>query len=365
MVHEKENLVFNNKFPFLLLFSFVAILYLGIRVDYWFFLLLVLIPCTIKKVKINKWQLIISFSIIFIFAILLIWAYNFSFFEVLNKHISTHIRNVFVWFFEKTYSDETSSFIRLILFNIKSKETYIFLKQTVDLGIVWLISSGAFHLSLIARCVNRLFRKRKLISFIINISLISLYTLILGFGYGCMRVLLRNILKKPFNEQKISRLDQLSFIGICICLFNPSCFKSYRFVMSFLVCITSYFVISWNLENRLLTTVVINLFAFVVMIPFVIETNHKISILTFINTLIFSYFFMFVFLYFVLFSWLPFMSIIHIWIIRCCYVLIGNISFSNIYIWSSQWPKWAFVVYYLGGFVIGQIIYLIVKNNKI
>lgn len=365
MLNVKENAILNNKLPFFFLFCLLGILYLGIRVDYWYFLLLVLLPCTIKINKLNKWQILLLSAIFLIFIFLLIWAYDFSLFGIFDSHISSHIKNFIVHFFDKHYSEETSSFIKLILLNIKTDETYIFLKQTVDLGIVWLISSGAFHLSLIARCVNFIFRKKKLVGFVVNITLISIYTLILGFAYGCVRVLLRNIFKEKMKHRQISRFNQLGMIGILICLLNPSCFKSYGFVMGFLVCIVSYFILSWNLKNKLLTTILINLFSFIVMIPFVIHMNHKISILTFVNTFIFAYLFMFAFLYLLVFSWMPFMAPIHSLIMKLNYILVGNISFSNVYIWSKDWAQWLITVYYLSYFVLSQITYLIVKNNKI
>ena len=51
-----------------------------------------------------------------------------------------------------------------------------------------------------------------------------------------------------------------------------------------------------------INSLLMNILACLISIPFVIEMNHKISLLTFINAFIFTYIFSFVFLYFLLFA---------------------------------------------------------------
>lgn len=369
MYKEKINPIFNKNLPIFSLFCMLGTIYLGFIVNYWYLMLVILCAFTIRKIKPNKWQILLLVFILVIFILLIIFVSDFSLVEAFNNWFNKLTNGGptkwFDNFFDKFYSKETTSFIKLVLFNVRSKETYIFLNQAVDLGIVWLISSGGFHLSLISRIINRVFKKKQLIGFCTNVVLLSIYTFFLGFAYGCLRVLFKNCFKVLFIRTKMDRFNQLGFVGILICLFNPSCYGSYSFLLSFLVCIGSYSIIGLSLNNKLLITLLINLVAFLITIPFVIEMNHKIAILTFINSFVFTYFFMFIFLYFLIFSWMPFMSIIHYGIIRCSYVLIGNISFTNYYIWSNQWEAWAKTTYYLVFFVLFKITYLIVINNKI
>lgn len=369
MYKQKENKIFNSNLPLFFIFCLIGTLYLGFIVNYWYLLFLLIVPFGVWRLRPNKWQILFILITFLCFLPLLIWAPQFSlikiwddwFLKVTNNFIFKNIDN----FLAKFYPEETSSFIKLILFNIKSKETYIFLNQVVDLGIVWLISSAAFHLSLISRIIKGIFKKQQIISYWINFCFLFIYSFILGFSYGCLRVLYKNVLIPVFKKTKSKRYDQLGLIGMMICFLNPVCFQSYSFLLSFVVCIGTYSVINLSLSNKLLTTLLVNIFAFLIIIPFVIEMNHKIAILTFVNTFVCSYYFMGLFLYFLIFSWLPFMGTIHYWIIRISYVLTGNISFSNLYIYSSSWEAWIIVIYYFIYFVIMQVTYLIVINNKI
>ncbi len=369
MHKQKRNIIFNQNFPIFSLFCLLGVLYLGFVVDYWYLLLIVIWPLTIKKIKPNKWQIIILFCILITFVMLMVLVPNFSLVSTYNKWFNKLTnggpKNWFDNFFHKYYPDETIDFVKLVLFNVKSNHTYVFLKQTIDLGIVWLISSGGFHLSLISRVVNKIFKKKQLIALCTNIVILTIYSFFLGFAYGCLRVLFKTYFRVMFTRTKTGRFNQLGFVGVLICLLNPACFSSYSFLLSFTVCIASYGIIELSLNNKLISTLLINIVAFVATIPFVISMNHKISFLTFVNSFIFTYYFVFIFLYFFIFTWFPFMAIIHYWIIRISYVLVGNISFSNVYIWSNDWPIWAYNIYFLCFTSIFKITYLIVYNNKI
>lgn len=361
--------ILNDNLPLGGVFCFIWVIYLGFIINYWYLSFLILVIFCFLKVKINKWQLLVLLCILLPFVFLIIFANDFSLVNLFNEWFekATHggLVSVCEKYFLKSFGKETTSFMKLVLFNVKSKETYVFLKQVVDLGIVWLISSGGFHLSLIARLNDKIFKKKQLIGYAVNIVLLSFYTFLLGFAYGCLRVLIKRIMKPVLKRKSVSNFNQLGLVGLIIGLFNPECFGSYSFVLSFLVCMGSYYVFNLNLNNKVISMLLVNLLAFLITIPFVIEMNKKVAILTFINSYIFVYFFSFVFIYFFIFSWFPFMGIVHGWIIKCCYVLIGNVSLANYFIKFSQWEAWIKTTYYLCLFLALTITYLIVKNNKI
>lgn len=316
------------------------------------------------KHKPNWKQWIIIASFVALFSLLIVFASDFSLIELINKR-PTFIRNAILNFFDRHYNDEMSSFIKLILFNIKSNDSWVFYKQTIDLGIVWLICISGFHVSLISRIIKWIFKKRARIGKYVNIGIIGFYSLLLNFSYASLRVLLKLCFGWVFYKCEIKKLNKLGLIGLILCILNPKCFTNYGFLLSFLVCSIAYFVNSLELNNKIINSLIINIFAFVVTIPFLVEMNHKISLLTFLNAFIFTYFSAFIFLYFLIFCWLPFMSIIHYGIMVFAYVLVGNMSFSNIFIQSDSWPIWGIFIYY--GDIIGleKALYLIVYNNKI
>lgn len=359
----KPNKIFNKDLVLFPLFCLCAILYLGTVIDSFYLLFLLLIPVTLRKVNINKIQILILVGILVIFVFLTVFAPNFSLVHYLT--LKNPIRSGIATFFDKHYDEETSDFIKLILLNIKSNNTYIFYKQVVDLGIVWLFCISGFHISLLSRIIRKLLKKWPNIQYWTNIIIIGLYSWILNFTYSSLRVWIKQIGNKWFRQNEMNQYDQLGFIGLSICLLNPSCFASVSMLLSFSICSIVYFLFKFKLNNKILMSLLISASAFIVTIPFIIDMNHKISLLTFINSFIFVYFSSFIFLYNFLFAWLPFMSVIHRGIIVASYVLIGNISFSNVFIYSSSWPAWVKFIYYGLGIGLFNLVYLIVINNKI
>ena len=365
----KENKIINSNLLLFTVFILCGILYLGFAVNYWYLLLSLLLPLTIRNVKLRWYQLVVLGSILIVFILLIILAKNFSLIELLNNGISkiggNHVRKAIIKFLDGNYSSETSSFIKLVLLNIKSKDTYIFHKQVVDLGIVWLICISGFHISLISKLIKLIFKKIPKIGKYVDIVIIGFYSYVLNFTYASLRVLLKISYEWVFWRFDIQKYEKIGLIGLTICLLNPACFSNYGFLLSFIVCIAANYVNSLELNNKIITSLLINIFAFIVTIPFVILMNNKISLLSFINAFIFTYFSSIIFIYFLIFSWMPFMAIIHRGIIVASYVLVGNISFSNIYIYSQPWAAWANCIYYLVAIGLAKGLYLIVYNNKI
>lgn len=360
----KQNIIFNSNLPLFAVLCFCGAFYLSYCTSLWYLLFFCLVPFTFLKHKPNWKQWLICGSLIFCFILLTAFANQFSLIDLINKRPQV-IRKEILRFYDNHYNEETASFIKLILFNIKSDKSWIFYKQVVDLGIVWLICISGFHISLLNKIVNWIFKKKPVVAKYVNISIVSVYSYLLNFSYASLRILLKLSLSTPFNMFGIKQHDRLGFVGMCLCIFNPKCFISYGFLLSFIICVGSYWVKSLNLNNKLLSSLLVSIIAFIITIPFVIDMNHKISLLSFVNAFVFSYASSFIFLYFVLFSLMPFMAIVHYGIMVCAYVLIGNISFGNIYITSNTWPVWSKFIYYAGLFGLEKAVYLIVINNKI
>lgn len=368
-IKHKQNHIFNSNLQLFAVFCLCAILYLGIVLDYWYFLLLILLPLAVRRVKQNQYQAVFYLGIILLFVLLIIFIPSFSLVEFIRDKLESvgafKFKDYILNFLDTKYSTDVASYIKLVLFNIKSTETLIFYNQTVNLGIVWLIGTGGFHISLITRLICRIFKKRKILARGINISFVVFFTYMLVFSYACLRILIKLIFSSLFYKHKIERYDRLGAIGLTICLFNPSCFLNYSFMLSFIVCISSYFVIGLELNNKIIVTLLINIFAWIFTIPFIIDMNNKISILTFINSFIFSYPFAFIFLYFLFFAWMPFLAGVHKVLTIGSFAVVGNISFSNVFIYSGVWKSWAKSAYYCSFVFASKAFYLIVKNNKI
>ena len=360
----KINIVLNQNLPLFGILCLCGVIYLGFVTSYWFLMFLILIPLVFLNRKINWQQWLTSGIIVLLFVLLVIFAQNFSLIKLINKRPKI-IKNSILNFFDNNYGQEISSFLKLILLNIKSSETWIFYKQTVDLGIMWLICISGFHVSLISKIIKWIFKKRPKIGKYVSITIVGFYSFLLDFSYGSLRVFFKLVYDWIFFKFQIKRYDKLGFIGLTLCLTNPVCFISYGFLLSFLISAAAYYVSSLELNNRIINSLLINVLAFIIIIPFAIEMNNKISLLTFINAFVCSYFSSIIFLYLLIFAWMPFMAIVHHGIMLFTYVMVGNISFSNVFIYSVTWPIWGCFIYYAGVLGLTKVVYLIVYNNKI
>lgn len=360
----KINLILNQNLPLFGILLFCGVIYLTITTSYWFLLFLMFVPLSFIKHKVSWQQWVIIAIVILFFVLLTIFIPNFSLIDLINKRPMI-VRKGIINFFDKYYDKEISIFIKLILLNIKSKESWVFYRQTVDLGVVWLICISGFHISLISKIINWFFRSKPRLGKYINMLIISFYSFLLNFSYASLRILFKLFYNHIFYKFKIKNFNKLGLIGITLAILNPNCFTNYGFLLSFLICLITYFVMKFELNNKILNSIIINILASVVTVPFLIEINHKISLLTFINSFIFGYFSPSIFLYFLFFGWLPFMSIVHHGIMIAIYVLVGNISFVNVFIYSNTWPIWGCFIFYFGLITIVHTLYLIVINNKI
>lgn len=366
MFQSKQNThtICNNNLPILGTIFFCWIFYLAYVIDWWFLLLLVIVPFLFYKKKINIKQIVVVSIVVIIYVLLTIFANDFSLISLINKRPQV-IRKAIINFFNQQYDEETSSFIKLILLNIKDGKTWIFYKQVVDLGIVWLFCISGFHISLISWIIKWIFKKKQKLGWYLNLTIISFYSYLLNFSYGSLRIIFKNLLSPLFTKFQIKQAEKLGYVGLFISITNPSCFINFGFVLSMLISSVRFSVYSMNLNNKIINSIISNFLAFIIMIPFAFLMNNKISLLTFFNSFIFSYLSIFVFFYFLLFAWLPFMAIVHKAIIIGTYTLVGNISFRNIFIYSSPWPAWALAIYFCSFHILLRIVYLIVIDNKI
>lgn len=362
---QKSKLI-NNNLPLFNILCLLCVIYIGIKISYWYFLFLILVVLISLKIKLNWKQVVLCVGIIAIYMLLLIFFDQFSLFGQMSRWFkSNFVRQKIFDYFDSVYNLETSSFIKLILFGEKSQGSYVIYKQTVDLGIVWLLSISGFHLSFLSRTFYKITKKVWKITKWINFTVVLFYSYLLKFSYASMRVALNIVFSLVYQKFDIKDYNKIGITGLSICLLNPCCFESYSFLLGFICVIGACFIKTLNIQNSLINNLLNSSFMFVLTIPFVIKISHKISIFTFVNSFIFTTLFGFIFLYFMLFSWIPYMWMIHSFFIKVIYTLIGNISFNNIFIYSKEWSPYIEFAYYCGIYSLNKLIYLIVFNNKI
>ncbi|MDR0740081.1 MAG: ComEC/Rec2 family competence protein [Mycoplasmataceae bacterium] len=248
------------------------------------------------------------------------------------------------------YDKETGNFIKLVLFNIKDKTSSSTYFHMIDLSIVYLIVVSGFHITILKRMINYLFKRNKLLGNILNCSIIFFYCYLLNFAVSVTRVLLMFIFTLLLRRRINNRYDILCLSGLFSLLLNPYCVFNIGFCMSYLCTIAIIYVYELQISNFLLEKILINVVAVTVSLPFVILLQHKISLWVIINSFAFSYLFAFVFVYFLLTFWIVWIKVIQSFLAHSVMFLVNaNWSMNvtiNIKDFSAITESFYFIVSY-------------------
>jgi competence protein ComEC len=143
-----------------------------------------------------------------------------------RKHISNFIGS--------HYDQTTSSFIKLILLNIKEQQGKTTYYHMIDLSIVYLIVVSGFHISVLKRIISHCCAKHRRLANGINLGIIIFYCYLLNFAVSVTRVLFMFILTLIFDKKIKNRIDILALSGLVSILLGPSCIFNIGFCMSYL-----------------------------------------------------------------------------------------------------------------------------------
>lgn len=177
-----------------------------------------------------------------------------------------------------------SSYIKALILADKSElEIY---EETQNLGISHLIAVSGMHISLLVFFImwilKKIFYFEKPVDIIVIIFLLC-YLVITNFELTVLRATLMVVLSKIFKYKKwnFTSLDILSIIAIFLLLINPRSLFLLSFELSFMV---SFIIIifgkNFEIKNKFLNTFVISLIAFITTLPFIINTNYEINLLS-------------------------------------------------------------------------------------
>lgn len=365
ILNQKNN---KNVIPWFLFFCSISIIYVSFTINIWY-LFFIIIPLFNIRIIIKLKNFIFWFLILIVFVAYIILIQKIQLkIELSNIFIfklNSFIQQKICLFLEKKYEVELVSFIKLILLNIKSQNTYTIFRQSVDLGVAWLLQSSGYHIHILICIIMIFFKKNKKISYAISILICCGYLILLKVSYAILKMLFQLVLKQLFSKFYINNLNQIGIIGLIICTINPLCFGNYGFVLSILISIVSQWVKLLNLNNKIIQQLIFNLTIQLVTLPIIMKITSKISIVGIISSFVFYYIISFVFLYFLIFSWFPFMIIVHKAIVYSFCTLLGNISFNNLYIKSFKWEDWWILVYYLLMYLTSKFSSFLIKTYSI
>lgn len=327
--------------------------------------LLGIIPITIYFYKTKTW---LVFLFLIISLLLILWCYFLSSFSILdllysliNKLTTISIRDNLVSWINNSYNQQTSSFINMIVLNVKNSLSYPMYDKLVDLSIVYMVVISGFHLTILKYVIKKVF-KNKVISNTINISFIFFYCFLLKFSLSAMRVLLC-LLIKLISKNKVNKYDILGISGLILIFLNPNASINYGFCLSYLCTCVIYFIFDLKIENVFWEKVLINVSAILISLPFVLMMNKQISIWSLFLALIFTYIFCFIFIYFLFTFWIIWIAPFHNLLINTIIHIIYAFTLVNIVIKFDWLPTLVVCSYYYVYFLL--IIYFNNKNKRI
>ncbi len=304
-------------------------------------------------------RLIFYFVISFVPTIMFFAIKNFNFLTFLCNLINTkmkfNIRDLMCNFLDSKYDQTTSNFIKLMILNVKIDDGYVLYNKMIDLSIVYMIVISGFHFLFIKKIINIIFKNHEKLQFISNFFILFFYSYLLNFTVSILRVFLSLIITK-FTKSK-NPFDVFSVSGLILLFTIPSLCFSLSFQLSYICTFGVIFISTLEMKNKVLEKILINVFAIIISLPFVLSINKEISLIAFINSFIFSYFFCFIFVYFFFFWFVTFLAPIHYVLTYIVFALIEGFNIINIKICLNISNLYLSCSYYILLFVIIMITY--------
>lgn len=313
--------------------------------------------------KIKHWLMLCYFAVAILLIILHLLLPKFSILNLthiaIDKILNMSIRNKVINFVDNEYSETTSSFIDLIVFNVKNKLSYPVYDKLIDLSIVYMIVISGFHLTIIKRCIYKLIKNKTICNFL-NILCLGFYSYLLNFSLSTMRVLLCLILKIVLKN-KLNKFDILGLSGLILIFLDSSSPLNYGFCLSYLCTCVIYFIFDLNIENAFIERMLINITVTLISLPFVLLMNKQISIWSILFSLIFVHLFCFIFVYFLLTFWIIWIAPLQenlvnsiIYVINGFHTINICVKFTNISAWfvsSYYCLSFLFIMYFQQKFI--------------
>lgn len=356
-----------NTINFLLIFGVVFAWLSIVQIDISYLLVLGLI-LGIGLICHTKWyNFLIALVVCVISSIILFFNHQFNLFDHLGGYIDHlfhySVRSHLVNYVNASYDETTSQILSLLIFNIKKDAGYDLYKAMCNLSIVYLIVISGFHLSLVERILIKIFKKHQVTTKVFTTIFVAFYTYLLNFSISACRVLIADIWFFILYKSKQQKYAKTCLSGITSLLIYPQVVANYGFCMSYLCAIGIIFIGSWKINNLVIEQIVINLFAFLISLPYVANMNHSISLFAIINSFIFSYFIMGIFIITLLIFWIKWIAPIQKFLVLLIIGVVDAFNNLNIQIYLNVWPVWLTIVY--GSFLVGGSYIINQQINKI
>lgn len=247
--------------------------------------IILIILMFIRKQKVGDYFINISVAILFAFLYtkfnnLNIIPFNYIF----NSITGIDLREIIINHVNDSFSLDSASFIKLLIFNIKDDSIKDFYKKLSELSVSHLVVVSGFHLSIIPMILSKLIKNKK-ITIPINLTVMLFLNYLTSFSIGSFRALLFYI----FSLCKKTKKHSLSLSLLVTMLIAPLSSLTISLHMSYLA------VFAMQIDNKgkkdnsyFKRTIITSLTCTLFLVPFIGYFAGKISIFFIIYSLIFT-----------------------------------------------------------------------------
>lgn len=154
---------------------------------------------------------------------------DYSYFEIVDDSVNGS--QVIINKLLEDKSEQSKSYLRLILFNEKDENNNDFYDKFSLYSLTYLIAVSGFHISLLLSFFKKIFKTN-----IVGLGIVSFYLYLLDFSISSYRAFLCYIFKK-INKRldfDISSLEIICLIGCVFLIHTPQVMFSFSFIYSFL-----------------------------------------------------------------------------------------------------------------------------------
>lgn len=214
-----------------------------------------------------------------------------------SKAFSLHqIKYQIVKMFDKKYSQETASFLKLFLLGEKD-DIYLENQEMIStLGISHLFAISGMHLALLVTMISFLLKKlyisKEKECMVITIFLIA-YNIITCFKLSIMRatLLIIGVYLKDYLKIVLSKVDILSFAYLGMLIYNPYFLYNIGFELSYLIAFSLLLGSDiYNKDAYIKKIIKITIFASLLSLPITVQLNHSFGLVFIFSNLFFILF---------------------------------------------------------------------------
>ena len=243
-------------------------------------------------------------------------------FEIVDDSINFNVYVVGKLLDNKT--EESKSYLKLILFNVKDDYNKGFYNNFSLYSLTYLIAVSGFHINLLLAFFRKIFKND-----VLGVGISCFYLYLLDFSISSYRALLCYLFKRISKkcDFRISNLEIVSLIGSVFVIVSPSTMFSLGFIFSFLgsFMLEIFKVYKCNKISSMF-------YVYLVNIPILLINYYKLNLSSLIFSLILTYPVSFLYVFSFLFLFLDKFYLLYEIVISAFYKLfelLDGFNFNN------------------------------------